>query len=292
MTRILLVGANGQLGSDLRDVLTGHNLLATSRAALEDARHRTLTLDVTQHAVLREAIQTFAPAVVINCAAFHRVDDIEKDAGQALLVNGYAAQQLALACRDASCDLLHISTDYVFDGVKRAPYVESDLTNPLSAYGASKAAGEQLIRAAWPRHYIVRTCGLYGKAGASGKGGNFVNTMLRLAREGRPVRVVDDQICTPTSTRDLADQIALLIETRAYGTYHVTNAGACSWREFADAIFEQAGLPVRAVPISSAQFGAPASRPPYSVLENEALQKLGIDRMRQWREALADYLRP
>ncbi len=290
MTRILLIGANGQLGSDLRDVLTGHTVLAASRVALNDPRHSTMSLDITQHAALHEAIRGFNPAIVINCAAFHRVDDIENDAGQALSVNAYAAQRLALACRDAGCELLHISTDYVFDGAKRAPYVETDFTNPLSAYGASKAAGEQLIRAAWPRHYIVRTCGLYGRAGASGKGGNFVNTMLRLAREGKPVRVVDDQTCTPTSTRDLAEQIALLIETHAYGTYHATNAGACTWREFADAIFERAGLPIRAEPISSAQFGAPAKRPPYSVLDNAALQKLGIDRMRHWRDALAGYL--
>jgi dTDP-4-dehydrorhamnose reductase len=290
MSRILLLGANGQLGSDLRDILTGQSVFAASRVALDDPRHPSLALDITQHAALREAIGRVNPEVVINCAAFHRVDDIEKDAGQALAVNAYSAQQLALACRDAGCDLLHISTDYVFDGAKRAPYIETDLTNPLSAYGASKAAGEQLIRAAWQRHYIVRTCGLYGRAGASGKGGNFVNTMLRLAREGKVVRVVDDQFCTPTSTRDLAEQIALLIQTRAYGTYHITNAGACTWREFADAIFERAGFAMRAEPISSAQFGAPATRPPYSVLENAALQKLNIDRMRHWLEALAAYL--
>ena len=215
---------------------------------------------------------------------------------QALNVNALAAQRLALLCRAENCVLLHISTDYVFDGTRRAPYTESDLPNPLSAYGTTKLAGELLIRAAWPRHFIVRTCGLYGRAGTSGKGGNFVQTMLRLAREQaaaaqpKPICVVADQTCTPTFTFDLAAQLALLLEKETYGTYHATNAGACTWHECANAIFEIAGLSARAVPITSAEFGAPAVRPPWSVLENAALQKLGIDRMRPWREALVDYL--
>lgn len=296
MSRILLIGANGQLGSDLRDALAGHEVLAASRTPLVDARHRTLQLDVTDHEVLRAVIEDFQPAAVVNCSAFHRVDDIERDASQALTVNALAAQQLALLCRDANCVLMHISTDYVFDGATRIPYVETDLPNPLSAYGASKLAGELLIRAAWPRHFIVRTCGLYGRAGTSGKGGNFVQTMLRLAREQavaaqpKPIRVVADQTCTPTFTQDLAVQLSLLLETDAYGTIHATSAGACTWHEFANAIFEIAGLPARTVPITSAEFAAPAVRPPYSVLENAVLQHLGIDQMRPWRSALEAYI--
>ena len=300
MTTILLIGANGQLGSDLRDALTGHNVVAASRAPLSDSRHRCVQIDITDLDGLRQAIAEHAPKLVLNVAAFHRVDDIEKDATQALRINALAAQQLALLCREADCALMHISTDYVYDGAKRAPYVESDPPNPLSAYGASKLAGELLIRAAWHKHFIVRTCGLYGKAGTSGKGGNFVNTMLRLARDAaaspnpKPIRVVADQICTPTATRDLAAQLARLIDSDsdAYGLYHITNAGGCSWHEFANAIFEIAGLSARAEAISSAQFGAPATRPPYSVLENARLQSLGLDQMRPWRDALADYLRP
>ncbi len=288
--RILLIGANGQLGSDLRDALTSHSVLAASRSQITDARHETVQLDVTETDAVRGAIGRWQPALVLNCSAFHRVDDIEKDAGAALQVNALAAQQLALLCKAADSALMHISTDYVFDGATRAPYVESDLPNPLSAYGASKLAGELLIRSAWHKHYIVRTCGLYGRAGTSGKGGNFVNTMLRLAREGKPVRVVGDQTCTPTFTHDLAQQLAQLIETGAYGTYHATSAGACTWHEFANAIFELSNLTTRAQAISSVEFGAPATRPPYSVLENAGLAKLGIDRMRPWREALAAYL--
>jgi dTDP-4-dehydrorhamnose reductase len=147
-----------------------------------------------------------------------------------------------------------------------------------------------MVRAAWPKHYILRPCGLYGRAGAMGKGGNFVNTMLRMAREGKPIRVVDDQVCTPTSTADLARQIALLIETGQYGTYHTTNDGQCTWHEFAAEIFRLAGLDPDLIAISSDELGLPARRPPYSVLRNQALQRLGIDCMRDWHEALAAYL--
>jgi dTDP-4-dehydrorhamnose reductase len=278
--KILLTGANGQLGSDLQVALQRHQVICTTRSVI----------DVTHSAQAREAIAAHKPDVVLNTTAFNKVDAAEADAGEALRVNAYAAQQLALICRDHDIPLMHISTDFVFDGVKRAPYIESDLPNPLSAYSASKLAGELLVRAAWPKHYIVRTCGLYGLAGSSGKGGNFVNTMLRLARENKPIKVVGDQICTPTSTQDLAAQLAVLIETNSYGTYHVNNHGACSWFEFAAEIFRLAGLQPDLSPISSQQFGAPAVRPPYSVLQNAALQTLGLDQMRDWHEALAEYV--
>lgn len=292
--RILLLGGNGQLGADLRAALSAHTVLGTARAPGPDSGLR--ALDVGDQSGVAALIHAFGPDLVLNTTAFHRVDDIERDAVEALRINALAAQHLALACRAADCALMHISTDYVFDGAKRAPYVETDAPNPLSAYGASKLAGELLIRAAWPKHYIIRTCGLYGRAGASGKGGNFVNTMLRLAREGKPIRVVGDQVCAPTSTTDLAAQLALLIETRAWGTYHATNAGGCAWSEFAVEIFRLAaarGLITVAPPvtaITSAEFGAPARRPAYSVLENRALADLGLDRMRPWQDALAGYI--
>ncbi len=292
--KILLLGGNGQLGTDLRAALAAHVVVATGRSPEPGGGLR--GLDVADPAAISALIAEVKPALVLNTTAFHRVDDIERDARQALLINALAAQQLALACRAADCALLHVSTDYVFDGATRAPYTEIDAPNPLSAYGASKLSGELLIRAAWPKHYIVRTCGLYGRAGASGKGGNFVNTMLRLAREGKPIRVVGDQICAPTATVDLAAQIALLIETGEYGTYHITSAGQCAWNVFAEEIFRLAaarGLIAAAPPvaaISSAEFGAPARRPAYSVLENRALADLGLDRMRAWQAALAGYI--
>jgi dTDP-4-dehydrorhamnose reductase len=289
--KIILIGANGQLGSDLAVALAGHDVMPAVQPGTAGPGDRgAVDLDIADPAQVRDAVARFAPRLIINTAAFHRVDDIESDAAIALRVNAWAAQQMALVCREADVAMLHVSTDYVFDGAKRAPYVEDDLPNPLSAYAATKLAGELMVRAAWRKHYILRPCGLYGLAGAMGKGGNFVNTMLRLAREGKPIRVVDDQVCTPTSTWDLARQIALLIETEQYGTYHTTNDGQCTWLEFAAEIFRLAGLRPELAAISSEELGLPARRPPYSVLRNQALQTLGIDRMRDWHDALADYL--
>lgn len=289
--KILLIGANGQLGHDLLTALTAHHVLPTARgASLAGEDHTPIALDVCNAKEVRATLNGFAPDVVINCSAFHRVDDIEKDASQALAVNALAVQQLALACRDANAALLHVSTDYVFDGEKRTPYTEADLPNPISAYGASKLAGELLLRAAWHRHYIIRTCGLYGIAGASGKGGNFVNTMLRLASENKTIKVVNDQTCTPTFTKDLAAQMAALIETNAFGTYHITSAGETTWHDFAAEIFRLAKVKADLQPTTSAEFNAPARRPAYSVLENAGLQRLGIDHTRDWHEALADYI--
>jgi dTDP-4-dehydrorhamnose reductase len=290
--KIILIGANGQLGSDLYAALQQHDVLAAIQPNTDDGRVASpVELDILNAADVRALVERFKPAVIINTAAFHRVDDIERDASMALQVNALAAQQMALICREAGVALMFISTDYVFDAAKHAPYIESDLPNPISAYGATKLAGELLIRSAWHKHYIIRTCGLYGAAGAMGKGGNFVNTMLRMAREGKPIRVVNDQVCTPTYTRDLAAQIALLIQTEHYGTYHATNDGACTWYEFACEIFRLAGLAPEVTPITSEALNLPARRPAYSVLQNSALQALGIDRMRDWHEALADYMR-
>ncbi|MCL5994579.1 MAG: dTDP-4-dehydrorhamnose reductase [Chloroflexi bacterium] len=288
---ILLVGANGQLGSDLWTVLKRHNVIAAIQPGTPAGElSPVIDLDISNRDDVRAAVTQYRPDVIINTAAFHRVDDIERDASIALQVNALAAQQMALVCREADVALMYISTDYVFDGARREPYVETDLPNPISAYGATKLAGELLIRSAWHKHYIIRPCGLYGVAGAMGKGGNFVNTMLRLAREGKPIRVVNDQVCTPTFTEDLAAQIARLIETRQYGTYHATSDGACTWYEFTCEIFRLAGLAPEVTPVTSEDLGLPARRPAYSVLKNQALQNLGIDCMRDWHEALAAYV--
>ncbi len=273
--------------------LSSHEVLGTTRSKklTEDLLPSApVALDICNPQDVRAVLDGFQPQLVINCAAFHRVDEIERDCTTAFEVNAVAVHQLAQECRERDIPLLHVSTDYVFDGAKRTPYVETDCPRPLSAYGASKLAGEHLLRATWHKHYIVRTCGLYGLSGASGKGGNFVNTMLKLAQEGKPIRVVDDQVCTPTSTADLAAQIVELIQTQAFGTYHITNDGECTWFEFALEIFRLANMHADVRPISSAEYGAPARRPPYSVLHNAALQALGIDNMRHWRAALADYI--
>lgn len=294
--KIILIGANGQLGTDLVKSLTRHDVVNAIQPGTDGGGLANLMeLDVSNSIAVRAAIAAHKPDVIVNTAAFHRVDDIESDAMAALQVNAYAAQQLALACRDGDVALLHISTDYVFDGARRTPYVEADLPNPISAYGATKLAGELLVRAAWHKHYIIRPCGLYGTAGAMGKtgasrGGNFVNTMLKLGRGDKPVKVIADQVCTPTYSKDLAEQIELLIRSAKYGTYHTTSDGACSWYEFAREIFRLAGMSPQVIPITSDEYGAPAKRPAYSVLENRALRAIGIDRMRDWHEALAEYI--
>jgi dTDP-4-dehydrorhamnose reductase len=188
--------------------------------------------------------------------------------------------------------LVHISTDYVFDGEKGAPYTETDPPNPINAYGTSKAAGEYFVRSLCKRHLVIRTSGLYGLAGSSGKGGNFVQTMLRLGRERQTVSVVTDQTLSPTFTLDLARMITLLIEGGAQGLFHVTNAGHCSWNEFAQAIFELAGESVHTEPITTASMGTAVRRPRFSALANNRLSEFGFDQMRPWRDALASYLHP
>ena len=223
---------------------------------------------------------------------FLRVDDCEDAADRAFQVNAVAPGNLARICRDLSALLVHISTDYVFgaDHSHSTPYGETDLPGPVNVYGTSKLAGEYLVRQGCDRSLVVRTTGLYGVAGSSGKGGNFVETMLRLAGEGKPIRVVDDQRLAPTYTPDLASAILDLVEGGHHGLFHVVNAGGCSWFEFASAIFALEGLTPDLSPTTSAAFPTKAVRPSYSVLACRALQANGLVSPRPWREALADYL--
>jgi dTDP-4-dehydrorhamnose reductase len=290
---ILLIGANGQLGTDLRRVLPA--AIPLSRA----------DLDVTDPAAVDRALVAHMPAWVINTAAYHRVDDIERDpeaTRQAFLVNTAAVHHLARACTRHRVRLLHLSTDYVFsggqDGGPSGPYSEEAAPAPMNAYGHSKLAGERLIDLAAPQdrpteaHVIVRSSGLYGVAGSAGKGGNFVETMLRLAGARQAIRVVDDQILTPTYTADLAEGIAQLVAANPPGgVYHLTSGGACSWYEFAREIFALCGLTPRLTPTSSVEFAAPARRPsPNGVLANTRAAALGLPPLRPWPEALRAYL--
>ncbi len=279
--RVAVTGANGQLGRELTRVLSAWDVYPLTRPAC----------DVRDASAVREALRGIRPAAVINTAALTDVDACEDDVRQAFDVNACAVRDLANACAELGAVLVHMSTDYVFDGEKRAPYREDDAPHPLSVYGISKLAGEYFARNACPHHFVIRTSGLYGAAGARGKGGNFVETMIRMAREGRPVRVVNDQVLTPTYTRDLAQAIKRLVLTEAYGLYHVTNSGACSWYEFAGRIFKRAGLAPELSPTTSAEWGARARRPPYSVLANEKLVQAGGGELRVWTEALDAYLK-
>jgi dTDP-4-dehydrorhamnose reductase len=281
---VVVVGWSGQLASDLRRLWPEQHP-ADRLVGLLHA-----DLEVREIGSVRRALGPIEPQLIVNASAYNLVDPAEADPTSAFQVNAIGPYNLAVAARELDATLVHVSTDYVYSGTKRQPYVETDPVDPISVYGASKAGGEMLVRAAWPKHFIVRTSGLYGVAGSRGKGGNFVETMLSLAGSGEVVRVVEDQVLTPTHTADLAAQIARLAATDAFGTYHATCEGECSWYEFAAEIFRQASLEPRLEPQTTAQAGRAARRPPYSVLDNQGLRRLGIDVMPGWRQALAGYL--
>ena len=288
MGRVALIGGNGQLGSDIVRMWPGS---AAGQRGDELVALTHAEFEVTDFDQVRSVLTGVGPSLVINTAAFHRVDDCEKQATTAFQVNALGVKYMAEVCRELGATLMHFSTDYVFDGDSEEPYGEEDPTSPISAYGISKEAGEHFLRYTIPDdHILVRSSGLYGVAGASGKGGNFVETMIRLAREERPIRVVDDQCSCPTYTPDLAGVLFELIERGARGTYHITNSDKCTWFQFAGEVFKLLGLSPDFGPTTSAEFGAPALRPAYSVLANKRIEALGVAQPRPWQDALRAYL--
>jgi dTDP-4-dehydrorhamnose reductase len=278
--KVLLIGYRGQLGSDLRQAFAAEDLVLTTQEQLR----------VEEPAQVEQVMAQCRPDLILNCAAFHRVDECEDRIEPAFAVNVFGVRNLARAARQTGAALVHFSTDYVFDGPGRTPYVESDFPCPRCMYAVSKLSGEFALASLWPKHFIFRVSGLYGYAGSREKGSNFVETMIGLARQGKPIRVVNDQVLTPTSTSDVARLVRRLVTTDAYGLYHLTNAGACSWYEFTAAIFEYAGLHPDLTPVTSAEFPARAKRPNYSVLDNRRLRALGFADMPHWREALECYI--
>jgi dTDP-4-dehydrorhamnose reductase len=285
MTRTLLIGATGQLGSELARVLAGASLVAVSHDELE----------ITDAAATDALLAKTRPDVIVNTSAFHAVDRCEDEAERAFAVNALAVRHLARRAAEYGSLLVHFSTDYVFAGDASRPYREDDTPLPRSAYATSKLAGECFVRALAPRHLVVRSAGLFG-GGSTGKGGNFVTSILRRTRTGERLRVVADQVTAPTYTRDLATTVAALIERAvadravARGVVHATAAGQCSWHEFATAIVAAAGLDVAVEAITTAALGAAAARPAYSVLENGRLAALGIARPASWQDGLRRYL--
>jgi dTDP-4-dehydrorhamnose reductase len=278
---VLLIGANGQLGSDLLKVFqaAGDTVVPVTHAQL----------DVCSEDRVSEVMAEAKPDVVVSTAAFHKVEECEKKPAQAFQVNGTGAMNLAIACQRSGAVLANFSTDYVFDGKKNAAYEETDLPSPLNVYGVSKVVGELLVAAYADRRFVIRTCGLYGLAGSSGKGGNFVETMLKKAMAGDAIRVVDDQVLTPTYTADLAEATRKLILTGKYGLYHVSSEGQCSWYEFTRYIFESAGLDAKLSPVNSSEFASPVRRPANSVLSKAKLRGLGLS-IPSWKDALPRYL--
>ncbi|HEX5132453.1 MAG TPA: dTDP-4-dehydrorhamnose reductase [Candidatus Krumholzibacteria bacterium] len=280
--KIAIFGVSGQLGSDVAAALSSHRVDAVdhTRADIRDAA------DVER--VLGES----SPDWAVNCAAMTHVDACETDALQAFATNALGTRNIARACAAAGARFLHVSTDYVFDGALRRPYVESDPPRPINAYGMSKLAGEWFAMAEYPAGAtIVRTSGLYGTHVCRGKGTNFVETMLARAAAGGPLRVVTDETLTPTFTVDLAQQIRTMIEAGVpAGIYHATNGGECSWHAFASEAVRLAGIDVDVQPMRAAEWKSPARRPANSVLENRALDTLGLNMMPDWRDALARYI--
>jgi dTDP-4-dehydrorhamnose reductase len=279
--KTLVFGSAGQLGRDLVPMLAGTVVAATRADADFDTRGR-----------LTECVRKHSPDVVVNCAAYNLVDKAESEPDAAFAVNAWAVRELAAACREANAKLVHIGTDYVFglDAGRTTPYAEDDAPGPVSVYGLSKLAGEYLVRTLAPRHLVIRTCGLYGAWGSGGKGGNFVETMLRVAGQGKPLRVVNDQHCTPSYTKDVAAAIVGLIGRDANGLFHVVNGGATTWHDLAAEAFRLSGIRADLTPIPTSERTDAAQRPPYSVLATAKLAGAGVPPPRHWTEALAAYL--
>ncbi|PYN13132.1 MAG: dTDP-4-dehydrorhamnose reductase, partial [Candidatus Rokuibacteriota bacterium] len=271
-----------QLGSDLvRTFDQPGELVALS----------TRDVDILDSARTRSMLETLRPTCVINTAAYNLVDRAEDDERSAFALNAEAVGTLAAICQAAGARLVHFSTDYVFDGAKPTPYLETDSPQPVSVYGESKLAGERLALERCERSVIFRVCGLFGLAGSLGKGkGNFVETMLRLAREGRPLRVVSDQVLCPSYTLDLARKVWKVLPKVAHPVYHLTNAGQVSWYEFARRALELVGVTADLTPVTAAEYGARARRPAYSVLAHAHLAALGEDDLRPWDAALPAYV--
>jgi dTDP-4-dehydrorhamnose reductase len=281
--RIVIVGSNGQVGSDLVRVLRDSDVdfVALSRS----------DVDITERLTLVDKLGKHNPDVIINCSVYHPVDECETNPDRSFAVNAIAVRDLALAARDLHASLVHFSSDFVFDGEQGRPYSEEDIVKPVSVFGVSKVAGEQLLRAVLPNHFIIRTSGLYGLAGSRVKRGNFVETMLRLGKQNGEVRVVNDLRMAQTSTRNLAEQVLAVIRTKNYGTYHASDHGDYSWYEFAKKIFDYSGMNVAVTPVSWRDVPSVAPRPKYSVLENRRLKRFGLDQMEPIDTALQAYLK-
>lgn len=274
--RILITGGKGQLGRALQRALTGNELIIADLPEL----------DITDRPGINTLLAAARPGLVIHCAAYTDVDGCARDPQLAHRVNALGTQNVALACRQTGAAMLHISTNEVFAGDNPAGYAEYAPLNPINPYGHSKALAEHHVRSLVPRHYIVRLAWLFAPGGR-----NFIHTILRLARQNGQLRVVADEIGNPTYSEDLAQALSQLIHTGQYGTYHLTNSGACSRWAFANEILRQAGLDhVPNTPILSRDFPRPSTPPPYGTLHNNSAAALGIT-LRPWPAALADFLR-
>jgi dTDP-4-dehydrorhamnose reductase len=282
--KIAIIGADGQLGTDLSNALehTDHELVTLTIEHIDIGDMNSVTQVLTEH----------APQMVINTAAFHDVPKCESEPDTAFHVNGIGARNVAMVCNEIDATLMHISTDYVFDGAKKAPYVETDRPVPLNVYANTKLSGEHFVESIAKKFYILRVSGIYGKAPCIGKGGNnFVELMLKLSKTRPEIRVVDDEFLTPTSTVEVARQVIKVIDTAPEnGLYHCTAEGSCSWYEFAKEIFDITKPDIKFNKALPGEFKVDVNRPTYSVLENKNLKDKGINVLRHWKEGLREYL--
>ncbi|SDW68948.1 dTDP-4-dehydrorhamnose reductase [Paenibacillus sp. CF384] len=279
--KILVTGANGQLGQELVHL--------NVRPHIQILGYGRDNLDITNAEQCANVVSDYQPDVIIHCAAYTAVDKAESDADEAYRINALGTRHVAMAAKACGAKLCYISTDYVFDGQGSEPYEIEEPTNPQTVYGQTKLAGEQEVAALLQRYYIVRTSWVYGKYGS-----NFVRTILKLASERDHLKVVDDQIGSPTYTLDLALFLIELVQTDSYGVYHASNSGSCSWFEFAQAIIQYKGMADSTFtiePCSTAEFPRPAARPAYSVMSHSAIRGAGLEDLRPWREALMHYLK-
>jgi dTDP-4-dehydrorhamnose reductase len=280
--KVAVIGANGQLGTDLKEVLSAeHDVIGLNHTDIE----------ITSVDSVKTALSSIRPTVVLNTAAYHIVPEAEKFPEKAFQINGIGALNLAKVCQGLDIRLAHYSTDYVFDGEKQKPYTEDDRPNPLSVYANTKLSGEYFALNYCEKSYVIRVSGIYGKVPCRAKGGNFITTMIKLANEKPEVRVVNDEILTPTPTYHIAKNTAALIKTDAFGLYHMSCEGEVSWYEFAKVIWETLQLKTPLYAASVKDFPLVVKRPFYSVLENKNLNKLGINEMPEWKQALIQFLK-
>lgn len=284
--KTIVIGANGQLGSDIVKIFSKDSFYKVFPLNHPD-------IDIAKPDSINSAVEKFQPQMIISTAAYHRVDECETHPQESFGVNAFGVRNLCLVCQKNNITLTHFSTDYVFgsDKKRNAPYLEQDAPGPQSIYAISKLAGEYFIRYLLKRYFLVRTSGLYGSAGPAAKAGNFVDNMVKKAQEGKEVKVVNDQILTPTYTVDLANNLKELLKTKEYGLYHITSEGQCSWYEFASEIFKLIKSSTALLPVPTSTFYSPVERPGYSVLDNAHLKKIGLNLMRPWQDALHRYMR-
>jgi dTDP-4-dehydrorhamnose reductase len=281
--KIALIGSHGQLGTDLKKVIPSDYLINLDYP----------DFDITQKELISAKLKEIKPDIIINTAAYNLVDRAEQFPDEALAVNYYGVKNLVDICLELDITLVHFSTDYVFgaDIARDIPYAENNLPGPINKYGQSKLLGEQEVINRLKKYFLIRTCGLFGTAGSEGKGGNFIESIIKKSKEVDELKIVTDQILTPTYTLDLAKNVWALIATDHYGLYHITSEGECSWFEFAKEVFRCLNKEIKIIPITSVELNSPARRPAYSVLNNRKLKDLNLNLMRPWQATIPDYLK-